>query len=241
MQSLPSHRQALTSLIDTLSTATTTAVDEVAQSSQPRDRRRLLLTLHVLFPTLLLPALDLLDRHLVTKLSLNGTRDGTDAGHQEQEATGSDGMTKETQEPGSPALSHQSGGGKPEVYLVRSVASTLTRRTRDALSTSSSSQTYLVRLDAWHCSCATFALEAFPARTMEQKQGAEAAHEQLQPGQHDSWSFGGQRHGSQGGNAPCCKHLLACLLAQRCSTMMKGEINTRLISKEEFAGITADI
>lgn len=65
MQSLPSHRQFLKSLIESLSSGRRSPAEEEAHLI-PLDRRQLLLTLHVLFPSLLLPALDLLDRRLVT-------------------------------------------------------------------------------------------------------------------------------------------------------------------------------
>lgn len=67
MQSLPTHRQFLTSLIDSLA-GTSTSTQSGAVPVIPPDRRQLLLTLHVLFPTLVLPAFDLLDRRLVTRL-----------------------------------------------------------------------------------------------------------------------------------------------------------------------------
>lgn len=80
--SLPSHRQFFTSLIDSLVAAAAappapqapTAEDGAEQddggaTTNGSPRRQLLLTLHVLFPAITLPALDLLDRRLVTRLT----------------------------------------------------------------------------------------------------------------------------------------------------------------------------
>lgn len=134
------------------------------------------------------------------------------------------------------------GGGVDSIFLVRSIASTMTRRGRDtSSSTSSSSQRYVVHLGAWNCSCASFALDAFPA------------HPVLAPGQHDDaaasdadagWSFGGvglDGVGSSAGDVPCCKHLLACLLAEMWPVMLARFVEDRRVTKEEMAGIAADM
>ena len=67
------------------------------------------------------------------------------------------------------------------------------------------------------------------------------------------WEFGGlsldgvaammgareEGHGDRG--VPCCKHLLACVLADRWETALGRYVDVRRVSKEEMAGIMADI
>ncbi|KAI9149153.1 hypothetical protein HJFPF1_11201 [Paramyrothecium foliicola] len=235
MQNLSSHQHLLTSLVDTLESTSAVRPDEsAAAGGGAGDRRRMLLTLHVLFPTLLLPALDLLDRRLVTRINRDVPRDGASNADALPEAT-STAVAETAQDAareGSPS------SGLSGVYVVQSVASTLTRRTRDALSTTSgsSTRTYLVQLDVWHCSCPSFALEAFPARPVPTDTTAER-----DDSANRDWSFGGRQHGGLGGNAPCCKHLLACLLARKCSGVTGGHVASRSVSKEEFAGLITDM
>jgi hypothetical protein len=199
MQNLPSHRQFLTSLIESLSTGQSQpAINQEQPHLIPPDRRQLLLTLHVLFPSLLLPALDLLDRRLVTHI-------------------------RNPDAPGSAAL---------QLYAVKSLATTLSRRRRDAEYTARS---YVVRLEAWNCSCASFALDAFPP-------GEEISSGNSERREQGSAWFGGMSlDGLEGFRAdvPCCKHLLACLLAERWNNLLGGYIESKVVSREEMAGIVA--
>lgn len=70
----------------------------------------------------------------------------------------------------------------------------------------------------------------------------------------EGWEFGGMSsdgvgalHGGEGdegrgGNVPpCCKHLLACVLAERWAVGLGGYVNERVVSREEMAGIFADV
>ncbi|OCK86616.1 uncharacterized protein K441DRAFT_691607 [Cenococcum geophilum 1.58] len=70
---LPDPRTLLTALVNALpppQPANTTATSNPL-ATLPQSSKNLLLTLHVLFPHELLPALDLLDRHLVTRLRIH--------------------------------------------------------------------------------------------------------------------------------------------------------------------------
>lgn len=196
--SLPSPRELLTSILNALSAIpppppptrdnnpraqdpNTTTNDPASATAPTRSNptsplrslapahRPLLTTLHVLFPSQLLPALDLLDRGLVAGL----TRDDEDA---------------------------------IAVYLVRSSAHH--RAPRSA---------YVVHAAAWHCTCAAFAFSAFPARVVEEE----------------------DRGG--GGLPPCCKHLLACVLAERWGAVLGRYVRRRTVGREEMAGIFAGI
>jgi hypothetical protein len=212
--SLPTHRQLLSSLINavcqTPPQSSSLPANPSLQASIPPSRRQFLLTLHVLFPTLLLPALDLLDRELVTRLTLMGT------GSEEQQ------------------------GSEDSVYVVKSLASTLKgaqrRKSAAKQHLQSSEGRYIVRLRAWNCTCASFALEAYggavrprphhsPGKTLAETQGSEL--------------FGGLSRDVA--EIPCCKHVLACLLSDNWETVLGTRIESRKVTKEELAGVIASI
>jgi len=60
-----------------------------------------------------------------------------------------------------------------------------------------------------------------------------------------SWSFGGisleHNNTGEGSSAPICKHLLACLLAERWSAALGRYVFDRKVGREEMAGIVADV
>lgn len=60
-----------------------------------------------------------------------------------------------------------------------------------------------------------------------------------------AWQFGGLSYDGLGedGEAvpPCCKHLLACVLAERWGAMLGRYVIQRTVGREEMAGIFADI
>lgn len=222
MEPLPSHRQLITALISSISDiAPETSTDDVSSTQPPRpaqlptlstplqaispSQRPLLLTLHVLFPNLLLPALDLLDRGLVTRLVRN---------QEFQDETTSNDI-------------------KNDVFLVRSLAATLSRRTRDF--GLSSSKRYMVHLNAWNCSCASFTFDAFPSHSVSALDPVE------QPPLREEWSFGGLSQDPGGDVPPCCKHLLSCLIVDKWPAMLGSYIENRVVSRDEMAGIVADL
>ncbi|UPL00476.1 hypothetical protein LCI18_011410 [Fusarium solani-melongenae] len=233
MEPLPSHRQLVTTLITSIfDIAPSTSAGETTSSQPPPpaqppstsplqaippSQRPLLLTLHVLFPNLILPALDLLDRGLVTRL----VRKYSAA---QDEQPGEDGQ------PVSGGL-NTSSEPKDDIFIVRSLASTLSRRTRDF---SLSSKRYVIHLNAWNCSCASFTFDAFPSHPPP-------ATEQMECPSQDEWSFGGLGLNPSGDVPPCCKHLLACLLVDKWPAILGQHVEDREISREEMAGIVADL
>ncbi len=233
---LPSHRALLTSLIASFHSPSREDPDATKDGAGPvasgafRDaqRRRLLLTLHVIFPGMLLPAVDLLDRRLVARLSFAETA-SSDTSKREQEDA---------------SAAEEPGNDKPEmihIYTVKSVASTLSRRRRDA-ATAGPARTHVVHLDAWNCSCAGFALEAIPGdgdtEDDEVHSGEEAIGE-------EGWIFGGMSldgaAGRWGEALPCCKHLLACLLADKWRDVLNVHVEDKTCTREEVAGIVAGL
>lgn len=221
MTSLPTHRHLLTTLLTSLSSTsplpstTTEAPPTTPLHALSQNHRQLLLTLHVLFPNLLLPAFDLLDRRLVTRLTLRGESEGGDERGRDDLAGG--------------------------IFLVKSLATTLTRRHRDV---GLSSKRYLVQLGTWQCACPSFTFDAFPVSTgTTVDYGAEDSS--LDEKEKSSeWSFGGMSLDgldASGGDVPCCKHLLACLIVEKWSGLLGSYVEERTVSREEMAGIIADM
>ncbi|KAJ3498598.1 hypothetical protein NLG97_g1004 [Lecanicillium saksenae] len=138
-EKLPSQREFLTNLLHALcdtdddddSSGTANAATRATERhpSPAADtwgslrRRKLVLTLHVVFPGMLLPALDLLDRQLLRRLTVSAAT-----------ATATGQVRDQEDEPSSsPSDAERKEGGASEtarhaVYTVRSLASTLPRR-----------------------------------------------------------------------------------------------------------------
>ncbi|KAF4507063.1 hypothetical protein G6O67_005738 [Ophiocordyceps sinensis] len=274
MQNLPSHRQLLTSLVASLSQQQQQPLRQ--DSGAAAGRRHLLLTLHVIFPSIVLPALDLLDRKLVARVRVAPGRGPEEqssihARHRDVEGLGDSKRTNRLGGGGEPgnrgrsAPSSLAGQTMDEVplaqlYVVQSLASTLAPpRGRDP---ASPSRTYAVHLDAWSCSCASFALEAFASHT-QPTAGASLFKSRASPspfprasppsppsearpvGQDEQMlSFGGlslDGLSSRGEHVPCCKHLLACLLVETWSAVMGSGVDDRIVSRQELAGIAAGV
>ncbi|KAL3418667.1 hypothetical protein PVAG01_10383 [Phlyctema vagabunda] len=223
MTSLPSPRIFLTNLLNTLSTIPAPPTDDITTTTTTNplknlrsQHRALLSTLHVLFPPpMLLQSLDLLDRHLVTRLI-----------------------------PGPPA-SESPGGKSIVVYQIRSSQQPRSRFNH-GVSSSTNTPVYTVRLRAWNCTCAAFTFSAFPgssaAFTPELVHG-DGVPEVTRAGDDEgSWEFGGlSSDGSNSDeNLPCCKHLLACLLAEKWEAVLGAYVNVREISLDEMAGVAGE-
>lgn len=250
--------------------------------------RPLFTTLHVLFPSLLLPALDLLDRGLVTRLASTGGDDDAAAAPAggSHPAPQEDGDARGTQreDGGGPQVHDPTAAATPaasaSVYLVRSAqkparrpyggggdAAAATSGPATTSSTSTSSQrTYVVHTAAWNCTCAAFAFSAFPplagtptllapghgeeepvsttaiimgAGGDGAEDGEDAEGEGTGPCQFGGMSFDGRA--GAGGVPPCCKHLLACVLAERWGCGLGRYVARREVGREEMAGVFADI
>ena len=201
----------MTSLIDNLDHP-----DEDHESSNPlrhasQQVQSTLLTLHVLFPNELLPALDVLDRGLVTHISLHTAAD--------------DKANYEDVELGANELSLSA----THIYLVRSGQQA--SRLRQANYTTQ----YEVRLTAWSCSCPAFAFSAFPAASLEQNAAESLPAQRVQAAAVRKWKVGGI---SIGNDVSLCKHLLACALVEH-GGVFAGLVETRRVSVDEMAGWAA--
>ncbi|KAI1206175.1 uncharacterized protein F4807DRAFT_239946 [Annulohypoxylon truncatum] len=267
-QPVPTPRQFLTSLINSLTsipippttTPSTTAIPSAGASNPlkliPPAHRPLLTTLYTLYPLTLLPALDLLDRRLATRVIVSASP------HQPETGAGKDPAQPPSSSP-SPPGSDKETPPPPTFYIVRSAQPQHPRRGESSTSTSSSAGlSYVVRLSAWNCTCAAFAFAAFP----REERGpyphphphphsylASPSPSSLSPSPYPSsgptgdggWEFGALSadgvEGSGIAGVPCCKHLLACVLAERWGALLGGYVDERVVGREEGAGLVADI
>ncbi|KAF2203299.1 hypothetical protein GQ43DRAFT_411913 [Delitschia confertaspora ATCC 74209] len=188
-----------------------------------------MLTLHVLFPNELLPALDLLDRKLVTRFRIRSKE--TDENGDVAQAGEAEALedTKGELEDSSPSQT---------IYYVRSAQ----QRTSRFKESYESTTYYEVRLSAWTCSCPAFAFAAFPSTNFlepffpQQQQDDAASRNRNSISNGDDWLFGGLTLGHT--TPPVCKHLLACVLVDRCP-LFEGFSEKRDVSVEEAAGWAA--
>ena len=218
------HEQKLTSLT-------------TLQGQALKEAKALLTTLHLLFPHEFLPALDLLDRKLVTCLVVSPTKDddtpraaatnteAEDAARDEQRFTW-------------------------EVFYVRSASAT--RPSSSSLSTAArkpsryrrvydpSANFYEVRLDAWNCSCPAFTYSAF-GRYLHLADGEIGGRQdQGQRGLEvkdlsGEWRFGGLSTKEETG-APICKHILAALLGRAVPVLFGTGVERKDATPTEAAG-----
>ncbi|KAH9845253.1 SWIM zinc finger protein [Teratosphaeria destructans] len=215
MASLPTPRHLITSLISSIPTPATPQTEAANPLPTTAETKDLFLTLHILFQHELLPALDLLDRGLVTRL-----RSQTDRNLSTTEETTRLGL--------SPA------------YYVRSAQRQATPRGGNSGSRYWNADHphatyYEVRLEPWSCSCPAFAFSAFPSTSADTTAEQEAVdHVESNVNPH-GWEMGGLSLGSE---VPICKHLLACVLVEH-GNAFSDMVEERMVSMEELAGQAA--
>ncbi|KAF2221402.1 hypothetical protein BDZ85DRAFT_297344 [Elsinoe ampelina] len=107
-----------------------------------------------------------------------------------------------------------------------------------------------VRVDGWWCGCPAFAFALFPSRPPQARvgrgrggggkegredggEGERWRGEGAAAGVGDEWDAGGLL---RGGEVPMCKHLLACLLVERCGALFGGFVKEREVGMEEWVG-----
>lgn len=265
---LPTTRRFVTELLNSLHVSPPLA-DAADAESNPLSNvsdttKKQLLSLQVLFPNEFVPALDLLDRRLVTRFrvcdqSLAPHRASNQKKNVNTPSTEND---PPIQQPSHASSNQQTSGNVPNleiadevmvdlptlphnntIYYVRSAQQRSSRfsTSYDTLTT------YEVRLLAWNCSCPAFAFAAFPAMhpepaaetyevpLLDKDQGLEVNTERHNAEGH--WMFGGVSFGA--GMPPVCKHLLACVLAEKCDGLFGAFVEEREISVQEAAGWAA--
>ena len=171
---LPQSADFLTSLLSTLS-----ILRAALPQSDSHDPQRNIahakgqfLTLHALFPTTLLPALDLLDRRLITRIVLQdsqipkGASEANalqDAGPAAQEGQQDDEHLPPAHEGESReenAVNPDNGlrnrkGSRRQVYYAQS------QQNQSGRYRGAETRSYEVRTQAWSCTCAAFAFAAY--------------------------------------------------------------------------------
>ncbi|KAI9803947.1 MAG: hypothetical protein M1833_000228 [Piccolia ochrophora] len=193
-------------------------------SPLPTSLKPLLTTLHALYPTELLPALDLLDRRLVTRHTYRPPRPPHPPLPENPSST-------ETNPP-SPSITYHVRSSRP------ARGSHHRRRTshHDA-PPDDDGPSYEVRTRAWNCSCAAFAFAAFGAGAAVAG-GRDGGHEGEEG--DDGWVFGGLGLELEGGRAPpVCKHLMACVLAERLAAWVGGVVRDVEVGQGEMGGWAA--
>ncbi|KAI0601728.1 hypothetical protein F4775DRAFT_604620 [Biscogniauxia sp. FL1348] len=206
----------------------------------PPSHRPLLTTLHAIYPTTLLPALDILDRGLLSRISIS--------------ISASTPIPPTTPTP------------SPVFHIVRSTTSLPRRHPHRGAPTcrGGKGKHYIVRLRSWNCTCAAFAYAAFPSiplplststststptshhhRTHAVRPGGTAyifggsLPEDPTPTPFSTTTTNNEDNNSKHVLPPCCKHILACVLAERWA-WLRGYVEERVVSPEEGAGLVAD-
>ena len=96
---------------------------------------------------------------------------------------------------------------------------------------STSGSVYEVRTKAWSCSCSGFAFAAFGGLGIREEDDEQGVEEEEGEGGDDRWRWGGM---IRGGSPPVCKHLVACVLAERCSEMLGRYVIEKRVGLEEL-------
>ena len=247
MTTLPKPRALLSSLLAPLPEIFPSLSSPNATATLPPSSKPLILTLHCLFPNELLPALDLFDRRLVTRFASEGkSLEKAEHGHLKSTSELSTVapppvIASPSRDSVAPPEGSKQIQGRRSIYYVRSSNQPRSRfsskRNEDPASEGTS---YEVRLQAWNCSCAAFAFAAFSGEW----DGAEAFD--VESGNHDEgtrqgrkdrqeWQVGGV---SLGEDVPICKHLLACVLAERVEGL-SAFVDEKVVERGEIAGWAA--
>ena len=229
---LPNPRAVLTDLLSQLRQAINlTDSSSNPLKDAPSSAKNILLTFHVLYPNEFLSALDLLDRHLLTRVVVVRRTENADQRRESAaEPTTASVTSVENNNVASMAVA---GNQKPHrntpLYFVRSAQQPRkfgAGRTYDPLATH-----YEVRPAAWNCSCPALVFAAFPSGIGI---AGSTPSDLQEEGNDEGRRFGGLSRSAHG-MPPACKHLLACVLAEQCD-VFKGFVEQKEISAEELAG-----
>ncbi|RMY40823.1 hypothetical protein D0865_12449 [Hortaea werneckii] len=243
MTNIPTPRQLATKLVDSLPRSPDPGTGNPLHNAP--ESKQYLLSLHVLFPNELLPALDLLDRGLVTRMYVGSEEHASrpNATQAQDVATARPPGQSETHHSEATdghkhvkddaTSSHNTYKGLG-TYQVRSAQQTSSRgggssRYRNAAFEHTSY--YEVRINAWSCSCPAFAFSAFPVNTQDSQTDERefATQRPSRVGQSD-WIFGGLTRGQ---GMP-----ISCVLVEH-SEMFSHCVQERSVSREEMAGWAA--
>jgi hypothetical protein len=229
---LPDPHMFITSVISQLANIDPPSVTGL--SSLPRldleSAKSIFTTLHFLFPHELLPALDLLDRKLLTQLVYIPSS----ATVQTAPAASS------PQQKGSSTANEQT---QWEVFYVQSASASVSfskSNSRYRRAYNPAGTYYEVRLHAWNCTCPAFAYSAFGrvSDLSHDQAGSEDEHEHHHSavgGEAETWRFGGTATRDQTG-APICKHILAAVLGKALPRLFGHGVERKVVTAAEVAG-----
>lgn len=223
---LPSPNSFLTSLFSSplFPTSSTPAIHNDASLSVAPSSKPLLLTLHCLFPSEFLPALDLLDRRLVRRYSSLPPPSS---------------FVGETVVEPSLSQHDQEHGGRTVVYYVRS---SQRARHHAASRHDSVGTSYEVRTRAWNCTCPAFAFATFAGKgsSPDQDSDRRLEHFESERGRDEDGMGYNERLGglALASDVQICKHLLACVLVESCKGLDEY-VDMRAVGKAEMAGWAA--
>lgn len=220
----------------------------------PNSHRALLTTLHVLLPSTLLQAFDLLDRGLITRISLLKEDDCIEKKQQESmllPKTYTASKTSVGQSNIMPEKKSNSEIGSYNycLYQVRSsqLISKLSGRQSHFAAASPPALTYTVHLNAWNCSCAAFAFSAFPVTESGSPPWSDFKDfpdkEKLDDRERQKgiWAFGTMHPELKKlESPPICKHLLACLFAEKWGSVLGAYVKEVQLEREEIAAIACE-
>ncbi|KAJ9295354.1 hypothetical protein DTO271G3_6177 [Paecilomyces variotii] len=207
--------------------------------SQLSKVKSLMLTLHCLFPNELLLALDILDRKLVRRfvsikhIDQDGEGNAAGSSHDREEIPDSQEEEEEVEVNSPP---DQQSSMREEIFLVLSTSSVTSQSSRGV-----PEKYYEVRLRAWNCTCPGFVLSAFRNLGDAGEEDVGVQDEGMNDYHGDRW-LGGTLTRTMSGNSapPMCKHLLACILATRCTGLFGNGLQERIdVSQTEMAGWAA--
>ena len=184
------------------------SLHRLSTSASTDDARSALLTLHMLFPHELLPALDLLDRCLVTRLFL----------------------------PTKPSSSTEPNLEVFYVQSASATQEANTGRYRSQHATTSWASTYEVHLDSWNCTCPAFNVNAFQCLNLSPRASDEYGNISTLSGESaeriGDWVFGGTAR-LDTGKIPSCKHVLAAAFVKSAPGLFRGAFREKIVSREE--------
>jgi len=210
---LPHPHAFITSLISQLAVINSSSTDLIPsllslRRQDLKSAKSIFTTLHFLFPHELLPALDLLDRKLVTQLRLMPP-------HVTDQTT----VGSRPPQPAEPATGTEQTTW--EIFYVRSASATASSsksKSRYRKIYNPAGTYYEVRLDAWNCTCPAFAysalggaLDLYQDQTRSEDEDGQTGSEMEED--RKEWRFGGTLTRDDTA-APICKHILAATLGK---------------------------
>ncbi|KAL2001126.1 hypothetical protein VTN02DRAFT_2212 [Thermoascus thermophilus] len=251
LYNLPFPRQFLTRLMDQLSThsppeskhdenivaGTRTGYHQSLNSfsklssSQLSKVKPLMLTLHCLFPNELLLALDILDRRLVRRLTVENA-DDENIFNASNTTKGRGTVLHAQSQQNDTTWQRRTAEEEEQLFFVRSTSATSSGRSHAGIE-----KNYEVRLQAWNCTCPAFALSVLQGMELSDDVEPSLCQNDAEDGQGDCRFGGTLTRDCFTKYPPVCKHLLACILVAWCPALFGGGMEDQgRVNAEELAG-----